>query len=234
MRKTENVISSNSFIHENAQIGTGNYIGPGVVISSGVVLGDNNWFARGVLIGTPPEDIKINPRSWSLENARVEIGSNNVFREYSVVQAPAKDKTRIGDDNYFHSHVVVGHDCEIAHNVTISSNSAVGGGCRLHSGVTIGMCSSVHQRSELGIGVMLGMNSSGRGRMRNFTTFNGNPQQPLGINRVGIERLGLQGVDLEQFIDKVGASEEASTRPEAEFSAHAQAFFDRELRFFKA
>lgn len=189
---TSNEISPLAIVHDSAMIGSNNTISDYARIGPGVRLGDNNLIGVGSLIGTPPETRGLNQKASSGREYGLHVGDNNVFREYVCVQLGEADTTRIGSRNYFLSHSVIGHDSQIAHETTISSNVTIGGHSSIHSRATIGIGSSIHQYSTVGIGSMVGMNTAVRRMVKNFVTINGNPAIAVGPNMTLLRKLGIQ------------------------------------------
>src|SRR5262245_39530318 len=103
------VVDKRVELSENVKIGPYSVIkgkvvvGPGTRIESHVVLGSehgvvtvgkNNQFLPGAMIGGPPQDLKFKG-----EETRLEIGDNNIFREFTTVNVGTSHGggiTRIG------------------------------------------------------------------------------------------------------------------------------------------
>jgi len=66
-----------AYIDKDVVIGDNNVIMPYSSILRGARIGNNNTFYQGSIISAVPQDFKYNN-----EDTTVEIGDNNVFREY--------------------------------------------------------------------------------------------------------------------------------------------------------
>ena len=86
-------IHPSSVVDPKAQIGENNFIGPFCYIGPNVKIGNNNRFETSVVIGTPAEHRDF----FQKPPGPVEIGNENVFREFSRVHGAALDKTVIAN-----------------------------------------------------------------------------------------------------------------------------------------
>src|SRR4051812_12951962 len=198
------VVSPNAKIAEGAEIGPFSIVGPDVticektvvqshvVIEGEVAIGRGNFIGHGAVIGVPPQDI-----SFSRDRrTRVEIGDNNIIREYCTIHRGSADSsaTRIGDKSFLMSGAHVGHNCVIANNVVIANNCLLAGYVRVDDSAFLGGGSTFHQFMHIGRLVMV-QGSSAFGKdlppfviaaERNFV---------FGVNVVGLRRAGLSAKD---------------------------------------
>jgi UDP-N-acetylglucosamine acyltransferase len=135
-------------------IGAGVQIGPGcrlinsVTIQGPAIIGPGNIFHPNAVIGGNPQD-----RKFKGSLTRLEIGSNNIFRESCTVHRGTEHGggvTRLGSNNLFMVNVHIGHDAQLgsngmfANNVMMAGHVHVGdyvammGGVGLHHFVTVG------------------------------------------------------------------------------------------------
>jgi len=163
-------------IHETAIIGTdvilgdNNEIGAYTVIEGPTKIGNNNIIGHHVVIGSPGEDTK-NPRHDS-SNALVEIGDNNIIREFTAIQKPCYERiTRIENDVFLMHGVHIPHDAIIEDKVVITPLSIIGGIAKILEGANIGMGAKVHQYSIVGQYTLIGMGSALTKNVRPFTIF---------------------------------------------------------------
>ena len=89
-----NIIHPTAIIEEGAQIGENNYIGPFCHIHKNVVLGDGNRFESHISIGAPAEHRDY----FRKEPGKVEIGNNNIIREFITVTGGTTGTTKIGNN----------------------------------------------------------------------------------------------------------------------------------------
>ena len=136
-----NTIHGTAIIDESAKLGKNNYIGPYCVIGPNVELGDNNRLESHVSIGSPGQY-----RAKECLGG-VDIGNNNVIREFAQVHAAmdAGNATVIGNDCYLMTNSHVDHDCVLEDGVTLCTNATLGGTVYVMKGATLGFATTVHQ-----------------------------------------------------------------------------------------
>ncbi len=197
-----NQISEFAHILGDVKIGTGNFVSPGAIIIGPVIIGNNNYFGPNCVIGTPPQDDKINVESHktsSLGNLgdffEVQIGDNNVIREFVTVHKGLTSETRIGNNCYLMSYAHIAHDCNIYDNVKIANNVQMGGYTSVLSGAYIGLSAVIHQFSVVGHYSMIGMGST---TIRNIPPAGlavGSPSQVIKVNKIALSKLGMSQFD---------------------------------------
>ena len=185
----ENIIHPTSIIEPGVVIGTGNYIGPFCYIKAGTVIGNNNRFEAYCSIGTHPEH-----RDYFTESIYpVEIGDNNVFREFVTINAGTVRSTVIKNNVTMLRASHVGHDSEVWDKVTLSCNVLLGGHSTVFEGANMGLGSMSHQYCTIGPYSMVGMG----GVVTKSTPilpgkiYAGIPAKLLKDNTVGLQRSGL-------------------------------------------
>jgi len=129
-------------------------IGPDCVIMSHVVIAGNTKigsrckFFPFCSIGHVPQDLK-----YKGEPSSLEIGSENVFREYVTI-SPGTEcgsmSTKIGNSCLFMISSHVGHDCIIGNHVRLTNNVSVGGYVEIGDYAVVGGNSAVHQYIRIG------------------------------------------------------------------------------------
>ena len=185
-----NEIHHTAIVSTKAILGENNYIGPYCIIGDGAIIGNNNLFLSHVSIASIPEH-----REYSVESTAGEtfIGNNNVFKEFSVVSAPYKEKTLIENGCYFCKGSYIGHDSHIESNVTFAANALIGGFVYLMEGAYLGLNANVHQGCTVGSYSLLGMSCvvNKKTKAEPFKIYAGNPARYLKENTVGIERNNL-------------------------------------------
>lgn len=197
-----NQISEFAHILGDVKIGSGNFISPGVVIIGPATIGNNNYFGPNCVIGTPPQDDNISVerhQNSSLANPgnffEVQIGDNNVIREFVTVHKGMTTPTRIGNNCYLMSYAHIAHDCEIYDNVKIANNVQMGGFTSILKGAYIGLSAVLHQFSVIGHYSMIGMGST---IIRNIPPAGlavGSPSRVIKVNEVALLKLGIPEFD---------------------------------------
>lgn len=205
-------------IHPTAQLigdvslGTGNTIGPLAVIVGPVTIGNDNWIGTGAVIGAPPE-----VRDWPhpsdaaepSSGGGIEIGNNNIVREYVQIHQGWHDVTRVGDENFIMNQTYIAHDCQLEDRTTLASSALVAGHVRIGAGANLGLGTQVHQRTYIGNGAMLGMGSVVTRDIPPFAKAFGNPARLRGANGIGMQRSGIPA----STVEAVMRAYEATTGP---------------------
>jgi UDP-N-acetylglucosamine acyltransferase len=148
--------SYDNYIHptaliENVEMGYGNYIGPYCVLKN-CTLGNNNRFEAFCSIGLSPQH-----RQHKGEGIAVQIGDDNVFREFVTVHCGTKQATVINNKNVLYAKSHVGHDVQIGSHVTISNDVDIAGHCRVMEYANLAIGVKVHQFSIIPPGAFIGM-----------------------------------------------------------------------------
>ncbi len=119
-------------------------------ITGPLTMGEGNVVWTAVSLGTPPQDIKFDPKT---PGPGVVIGTRNTFRESVSVHRGKTDlPTRIGDDNYFMTCSHVGHDSVVGNHVQMASGALLAGHVTVFDHVIMGGNASVHQFCRVGRG----------------------------------------------------------------------------------
>jgi UDP-N-acetylglucosamine acyltransferase len=112
-------------IGPNVVLGARNLLRSHVVIAGHTTLGNDNEIYPFASIGTEPEDKKYLRGTVTF----TRIGSGNVFREYSTVNASTKpgESTVVGSGGLFLSYSHIAHDCSVGDAVVISCDTKLSG-----------------------------------------------------------------------------------------------------------
>jgi UDP-N-acetylglucosamine acyltransferase len=141
-----------------ARIAAGTQIQGHAVISGAVSIGRNNRIGFGSVIGAFPQDLSYDPAAHS----GVEIGDNNVLREYCTIHRGTKagTNTRVGSNNLLMVGSHLGHNTWLGDNVILANNVLLGGYVEIHNRVFVGGGSVVHQFTRMGsISLMQGLSA---------------------------------------------------------------------------
>ena len=198
MIHNSSVIDKKAKIGKEVKVGPFSYIGPKVQISDGVELVSNvhiegsTKIGKGTKIfpfasiGTPPQDLKYKGEANSLE-----IGENNVIREYVTINPGTKGgggKTVIGNNCLLMISAHIAHDCHIGNNVVIANNVPLGGHVTIEDSVVIGGNSAVQQFTRIGRLAMIGGMTGVLKDVIPFGLSFGNRNYLRGINIIGLKR----------------------------------------------
>ena len=198
MIHNSSVIDKKAEIGNEVKVGPFCYIGPEVQISDRVELISNVHIEGNVRvgkgtkifpfasIGTPPQDLK-----YKGEANSIEIGENNVIREYVTINPGTKgggEKTIIGNNCLLMISSHVAHDCHIGNNVVIANNVPLGGHVIIEDSVVIGGNSAVQQFTRIGRLAMIGGMTGVLKDVIPFGLSFGNRNYLRGINLIGLKR----------------------------------------------
>lgn len=181
-------IGAYSLVGEHVEIGAGTRVGPHVVITGHTRIGEGNRVFQFCSLGEEPQDKK-----YAGEPTRLEIGDNNVIREFCTFNCgTAQDVgiTRMGDNNWIMAYVHIAHDCQVGHHTIFANNATLAGHVHIGDYVILGGFTGVHQFCRVGAHVITGIASVVRQDIPPFITVAGNPLAPFGINSEGLKRRG--------------------------------------------
>jgi UDP-N-acetylglucosamine acyltransferase len=203
-----NVIHKTAIIHPSAEIGDNVNIGPWTIIGANVVIGDNTSIASSVIIdkntkigcnnkiypfasiGIDPQDKKHSDK----DNCSLEIGDNNIFREYVTISRGTPHGggiTKIGSNNMFMAYVHIAHDCIVGNSVVFANNATLAGHVTVGNFSTISGFGGLHQFCHMGDYSFLGMRATVSQDIAPYVLVAGAEPSVRGINVVGLKRRGF-------------------------------------------
>ncbi|MCP5424917.1 MAG: acyl-ACP--UDP-N-acetylglucosamine O-acyltransferase [Gammaproteobacteria bacterium] len=190
-------IGAYAVIGAQVSIGDGCSIGHHAVIEGPTTLGRDNRIYPHACLGQDAQDL-----GHAAPNARLEIGSGNIVREFVTMhRASAKDQriTRIGDNNLFMNYVHIAHDCVVGHHVVLANGVTLAGHVSIGDHVNMGGLCAIHQFSRIGSYAMVGGGSIITLDIPPFMLAVGNRAKLYGINRVGLRRHGFSLDEINQL-----------------------------------
>jgi UDP-N-acetylglucosamine acyltransferase len=220
-----------SILGSQATIGEKTSVQSHVVIEGEVEIGTGNLIGHGAVIGVPPQDVSFS----SERKTKVEIGNNNIIREYCTIHRGTADgtSTKIGDKNFLMAGAHIGHNCEIGNNVIIANNCLLAGYVQVDNGAFLGGGSTFHQFMHIGRLVMV-QGSSAFGKdlppfvvaaERNFV---------FGLNVIGMRRAGFSPKERDEiksafklvYMSGLNISQALEKAATMEFRGPAREFLD--------
>lgn len=176
-------------IGRNVVLGAGNILHANVVVGGHTTLADGNEIHPFACLGTEPEDKKFRRESVTY----TRIGSGNVFREYSTVNASSKagESTIVGSNGLFLSYSHIAHDCVIGDDVIVSCDSKLSGHVKVDDHAVINGKTGVVQFVRIGCFAFVGGMNKVTKDVLPFCIADGHPSVMRGINKVGLERNGF-------------------------------------------
>lgn len=231
-----NNISKFAHLIGDVQMGEGNFVSPGALIVGPIKIGDGNFFGPNCVIGMPPQDDVLSLEdhiSFSSglrkDGTSVEIGSGNVFREFSTIHQGLTSKTTIEDNCYVMSYAHVAHDCNILSGVKIANSVQMGGYSTVLKDSYLGLGAILHQFSVVGAYSMIGMGSLvTRNCLPGMLTI-GSPARALRINRIAFQKIGINDFEWERGYFKDPASTTIHGLLRSDFEEYLKVVADRGL-----
>ena len=199
------IIEDGAQLAADVEVGAYAYVGPMVRLGPGCRLHHHATVEGNTSMGTGNEVFpyalvggRTQDKKWTGEEAPVEIGDNNIFREFCTVHpATFADKaTRIGSDNLFCAYSHIGHECTVGDHCILSNNATLGGHVRLGDHVIIGGLTAVHQFCQVGSGAMIGGCCKLLQDVMPRMLAEGYPATHRTINKVGLQRTGFSEEDI--------------------------------------
>jgi UDP-N-acetylglucosamine acyltransferase len=176
-------------IGANVEIGPGCWIGPHAVIQGPTRIGARNRIFQFASLGDAPQDKK-----YKGEPTRLEVGDDNVFREFVTVnRGTTHDEgiTRIGSDNLFMAYSHVAHDCRVGSHCVLANVATLGGHVELGDWVIMGGLSAIHQFTKVGAHAFIANNAAVTRDVPPYVMAVGQPAEPHSINATGLSRRGF-------------------------------------------
>ena len=183
-------VGAYSIVHEHARIGSGTTIGAHSIIHSFVNIGVGNHIADHVVLGGAPQDI-----SYTGEETWLEIGNNNIFREFCSVHRSnnQQEVTRIGDGCYLMCNTHVGHNCQIENEVILTAYAGLSGHVEVGDKAIVGGNVGVHQFCRIGAYSMVAGFTPVTKDVLPFCLLGRDPVAHYRLNAIGLRRAGITG-----------------------------------------
>jgi UDP-N-acetylglucosamine acyltransferase len=181
-------VGPNVIIEDHVKIGRGTKILANAYITGYTTIGCNNEIHMGAVIGHVPQDHAFDKSTVSY----VEIGDDNIFREYVTIHRGTKPETRttVGNHNFLMGGSHLAHNVAIGNYVIIANFAGVAGYAAVADRAFISGGVMVHQFVTIGRLAML----SGNGRFsRDIPPFVVALERNRveGLNLVGLRRAGF-------------------------------------------
>ena len=183
-------VDAYAIVGANVEIGENCWIGPHAVIKGPTRIGKNNRIFQFCSIGEDPQDKKYQGES----DSRLEIGDNNVIREYCSINRGTRHGggiTRIGDNNWIMAYVHIAHDCVLGNETILANNTTLAGHVSIDDFVILGGFTGVHQFCRIGKHSFSAIASVILKDVPPFIMMAGNSAKPSGLNKEGLKRNGF-------------------------------------------
>jgi UDP-N-acetylglucosamine acyltransferase len=183
-------------IEDDVVIGDNCWIGNNVSILNGTRIGKNCQIHSGAVLGGIPQDLK-----YRGENTLLEIGNDNIIREFVTVNkgTSSKGNTVIGNNNLLMSNAHIGHDSFIGNNCIIGFSVGMAGEVIVGDWVTISGLTAIHQFSVIGDHTMISGLSRVVKDIPPYITAGRDPLSYVGLNIVGLKRRGFESAKINEL-----------------------------------
>ncbi|MFN5857713.1 MAG: acyl-ACP--UDP-N-acetylglucosamine O-acyltransferase [Pseudanabaenaceae cyanobacterium] len=181
-------VGAYAVIGDQVQIGADTIVGHHAIIEGCTEIGERNQIFPGAAIGLESQDLK-----YVGGRTHVRIGNDNRIREYVTINSATADGeyTEIGNQNLLMAYVHVAHNCVIKDQVIVANSVALAGHVIIESQARISGVLGVHQFVHIGRLAMVGGMSRIERDVPPYMIVEGNPSRTRGLNRVGLERAGV-------------------------------------------
>ncbi len=185
-----------TIITDNVVIGRATKIHAYCVIEGNTTIGSGCEIFTGAVIGSRPQDLK-----YKSEKSFLEIGDNNIIREYSTFNLGTGEggKTIVGNSNLFMAYSHIAHDCIVGNNCVIANNGTLAGHVTIEDRAVVGGLVAIHQFVRIGMLSIIGGCSKVVQDIPPYSTCDGHPARVYGLNLVGLRRSGISKDSIEQL-----------------------------------
>jgi UDP-N-acetylglucosamine acyltransferase len=183
------------FVGRSVTLGAGTKLHHHASVEGNTTLGEKCEIFPYACIGGKTQDLK-----YKGGNPGLRIGDRNVFREYVTVHCATNDGdfTQIGSDNVLLATCHVAHDCLLGDHIIMSNGAVLAGHVTVEDRVVIGGYGGIHQFCRLGAFAMLSATAKLVHDLPPYFIADGTPAEVRAINRVGLERNGFTGEQLDR------------------------------------
>lgn len=178
-------VGPHAYISGKIEIGDNCRIGHAVQIEGNVKMGSGNTVFHSAYIGAPPQDL-----SYKGGDSFVEIGDNNVFREFVQVHRGTAEGTGtvVGSNCFLMGGSHLAHNVKLGNGVIIANYTLLAGYVEVGDFAFLSGLCGVHQFARVGKYVMMGGCTALSKDCPPFMLIMGNPARVSGINIVGLRR----------------------------------------------
>ncbi len=183
------IVGHYSVIGPEVEIGAGCEIGYHVVLEGPMKIGERNRIFHHAYVGGRPQDI-----SYQGERSYVEIGNDNVIREYVTIHRGTNKQsclTKIGDNNLIMAYAHIAHDCQIGNHCIIANAVNMAGHVVVDDYASLGGMVAIHQFVRIGRYSFVGGFTAITQDVLPFSLIAGERGTLRGVNKVGLQRRGF-------------------------------------------
>jgi UDP-N-acetylglucosamine acyltransferase len=161
-----------------------------VVIQGPTKIGNDNRFFPFAAIGIEPQDI-----TYKGDPTRLEIGDNNVIREYVTINrgtVKGGGITRVGSHILIMAYSHIGHDCFVGDRSMLINGATLAGHVTVEEWAVVGALCPVHQFVRIGRHAYIGGGTVITQDVLPFSITSAKREaHAYGLNKVGLQRRGF-------------------------------------------
>jgi UDP-N-acetylglucosamine acyltransferase len=157
----------------------------------------NNRIYAFCSLGQDPQDKKFERDAGP---SSLVIGDDNTIREYCTINrgtAHGGGVTRVGNGNWVMACCHIAHDCKVGDHTVFANHATLAGHVEVHDRVTLGGFTGVHQFCRVGENGFTAIASVVVKDVPPFVVVAGNTARPRTVNRVGLQRRGLEAAEIQ-------------------------------------
>ena len=177
-------------IGANVELGESCELMSHVVIHGPTRIGSRNRVFPFVALGIEPQDV-----SYKGEPTRLEIGNDNVIREYVTVNRGTNKGggiTRVGNYILIMAYAHIGHDCQIGDHAMLVNAATLAGHVTVEEWAVVGAMCPVHQFVRIGAHAYIGGGTTITQDVLPFSMTSAvRDVHAYGLNKVGLQRRGF-------------------------------------------
>ena len=176
-------IAPYTIIEKNVEIGNETEIGPFARITGNTKIGSKCKIYENVSIGNSPQDVKFKG-----EPIYIEIGDNNILREYVTIHGGVETPTIIGNNNFLMCYVHIAHNCKLGNNIIIANATQISGLVEIEDYAFVSGLCPVHQFVRIGGYSMIAGGYRVPKDVIPYSLAASDPLKIHGLNIVGLKR----------------------------------------------
>lgn len=202
------MIHPSAVIHPDAILADSVVVGPFVVIEADVVVGEATSLLTGTVLHSGARIAKgcqLGPYAvvaglpmdtgFKGERSFAVLEDGVILREFATVHRATGEaaETRVGAGTLVMCYAHVTHNVKIGKECTLTTSAQLGGHCTVGDYAFLGSTAILHQYCRIGKYAMYGAGSASNQDILPFSMVRGNPAKHLRLNKVGLERRGING-----------------------------------------
>lgn len=182
------VVEAGVVIEAGVHVARGARVRVGSVLHERSVVGPGGSVGPYAVVGGAPMDT-----AYRGEPTRVVLGVGVVLREFvSVHRATGEgNETCIGAQTLVMSGAHVSHNCRVGDRCVLTTYVQLGGHVEVGDDAVLGANAMLHQYCRVGRGAMFGAASATNQDVLPYLMARGNPARHYRLNRVGLQRRGM-------------------------------------------